>query len=55
MLKYKHFYEIQMCFKNINQHMDSTKKTENIRKLKNSTMVCFIISYVKIAFLIIIK
>ena len=33
----------------------STKKTENIRKLKNSTMVFFIISYVKIAFLMIIK
>ncbi len=47
--------KFRCVFRNPNQHMDSTKKTENIRKLKNSTMVCFIISYVKIAFLMIIK
>lgn len=47
--------KFRCVFRNPNQHMDSTKKTENIRKLKNSTMVFFIISYVKIAFLIIIK
>lgn len=52
---YDIFMKFRCVFRNPNQHMDSTKKTENIRKLKNSTMVCFIISYVKIAFLMIIK
>lgn len=33
--------KFRCVFRNPNQHMDSTKKTENIRKLKNSTMVCF--------------
>lgn len=47
--------KFRCVFRNPNQHMDSTKKTENIRKLKNSTMVCFIISCIKIAFLMIIK
>lgn len=47
--------KFRCVFRNPNQHMDSTKKTENIRKLKNSTMVYFIISCVKIAFLMIIK
>lgn len=52
---YDIFMKFRCVFRNPNQHMDSTKKTENIRKLKNSIMVCFIISYVKIAFLMIIK
>ncbi|EFC92776.1 hypothetical protein METSMIF1_03530 [Methanobrevibacter smithii DSM 2374] len=52
---YDIFMKFRCVFRNPNQHMDSTKKTENIRKLKNSTVVFFIISCIKIAFLIIIK
>lgn len=52
---YDIFMKFRCVFRNPNQRRDSTKKTENIRKLKNSTMVCFIISYIKIAFLMIIK
>ena len=33
--------KFRCVFRNPNQHMDSTKKTENILKLKNSTMVFF--------------
>lgn len=33
--------KFRCVFRNPNQHMDSTKKTENIRKLKNSTVVFY--------------
>lgn len=36
MLKYKHFYEIQMCFKNINQYTDSTKKFKKSNNINNA-------------------
>ena len=36
---YDIFMKFRCVFRNPNQHMDSTKKTENIRKLKNSTIV----------------
>lgn len=52
---YDIFMKFRCVFRNPNQHMDSTKKTENIRKLKNSALVSFIILYIKIVFLMIIK
>lgn len=47
--------KFRCVFRNPNQHMDSTKKTEKYTKTKKFNHGFFIISYVKIAFLMIIK
>lgn len=52
---YDIFMKFRCVFRNPNQHMDSTKKNRKYPKTKKFNHGFFIISCIKIAFLIIIK